>query len=111
MTLWQIVPTVMSILSTVIIALVGWGYRSDRAAIKKEIEQNSKDIAKNAQSIEKVASRYDDRMNKIEGNFNDLKSGMPLVYVLREDYVAQMNRFEDKLNQLLYTKGGTRANE
>lgn len=100
MTAAQIIPIVTSILSTVIIGLVGWGYRSDRIAMKKEIDRNAQDITKNTE-----------RIAKLEDNFNDLKSGMPLVYVLREDYVAQMNRFEDKLNKLLYTKGGARADE
>lgn len=90
-------PTIISVISTVIIALVGWGFRSTILEIRGEIKNNAENIDKNSASIEKVANRHGERMDKLENNFNDLKSDLPFIYVLREDFVRTMNNVESRI--------------
>ena len=108
MSFLSFLPSILSILSTVIIALVAWGFRSTVSEVRSEIKKNTENIEKNSRLIEKVSSEYDDRidklatkqgvrMEKLETNFNDLKSDLPLLYVLREDFVRTMNNVESKI--------------
>jgi cell division protein FtsB len=90
-------PSILSVVCTVIIALVGWGFRSTIKGLRDAIANNTQDIDKNTKSIEKIAARQAERMDKLETNFNDLKSELPHIYVLREDYIRTMNSVETRV--------------
>jgi len=72
-------PTIISVLSTVMISLVAWGFRTTISEIRNATKKNT------------------ERIEKLEDNFNDLKSDLPLIYVLREDFVRSMNSVENKM--------------
>jgi predicted PurR-regulated permease PerM len=97
MSFLSILPSIISIVCTVIIALVGWGFRSTISGLRSNIANNTDDIDKNTKSIEKVASRQAERMDKLETNFNDLKSDLPLIYVLREDFIRTISNVENRM--------------
>ena len=59
--------------------------------IKKTFADLAEADRKNTASIEKV-----------KDELNDLKADLPLIYVLRDDFVRIMNRVEDKLDQLIH---------
>lgn len=62
-------------------------------------------IKKTLSSLENADKKNAERIDKVEERLNDLKADLPLVYVTREDYIRVMNRVEDKLDQILYSKG------
>lgn len=100
----QVVSLVASILCPIITALVMWGYKSDQKGLRDTIQQIAdkcaEGIAKNSASIEKVAARHAERMDKIEANFNDLKADLPFVYVLREDFVRSLNNVDKRMTDI-----------
>lgn len=75
----SLLPSILSLVSTVIIALVGWGFRSTIIGLRNDINKNG------------------DRIDKLETSFNDLKSDLPLIYVLREDFVRTLNNVEKRI--------------
>ena len=91
------VLSIASLVMSVIIILSQWGYRSDQRETKNTLQ------------------RHEERLNKNEDNLNDLKSELPFVYVMREDYVGALSNVErritnvdDKLDRVLENipKGG-----
>lgn len=52
---------------------------------------------KNAQEIEKVRN-----------DLADLKSDLPLIYTLREDFIRVMNNVDTKLDELIRSHGSAR---
>ena len=57
--------------------------------------------------IKKIDNEYEKNAAKIaevEDKLNDLKADLPLVYVTREDYIRVMNRVEEKLDKILYSR-------
>ena len=102
------IPTILSIVSTIIIGLVGWGFRTTITGLRGEIKTNTDNIDKvtlliekidslQSERMDKMDSRQSERMDKLETSFNDLKSDLPLVYVLREDFVRTMNNVESRM--------------
>ena len=79
MSFLSFLPTIISVLSTVMISLVAWGFRTTISEIRNATKKNT------------------ERIEKLEDNFNDLKSDLPLIYVLREDFVRSMNSVENKM--------------
>ena len=79
MSFLSFLPTIISVLSTVMISLVAWGFRTTISEIRNATKKNT------------------ERIEKLEDNFNNLKSDLPIVYVLREDFVRSMNNVEGKM--------------
>lgn len=87
--------------TTIIVGLVGWSIKSTLAELKNGIEKNSLNIEKN--DTKQTAA-----VEQVRKELNELKSDLPLVYTLREDYIRcqqnqekKMNSIEDKLDKLL----------
>ena len=97
MTFLSFLPTILSIASTIIIALVGWGFRTTISEIRGGIKKNAENIEKLSSLIEKIDARQSERIDKLETNFNDLKSDLPMTFVLREDFVRTMNNVESRI--------------
>jgi hypothetical protein len=79
-------PTILSIASTIIIGLIGWGYHATVAAFRSETK-----------TLKEIETKQEERLEKLEDALNNLKSDLPLVYVLREDFVRTMNNVETKI--------------
>jgi septation ring formation regulator EzrA len=89
----QIFMFALQTITTLIIGVIGWSIKGAIADMKNAIKKNENDI----QSVKKELS--------------DLKSDLPLVYVLREDFIRtlnnvdkQMGNMNDKLDKILQIK-------
>lgn len=55
---------------------------------------------KNAADIREEARKREQDMKELTGQLNDLKSDMPLVYTLREDFIRSMNSVDHNISGL-----------
>lgn len=76
--------------TTLLVGFVGWSLKGTLSNLKDGIRKNTEDV------------------DSVQKELNDLKSDLPLVYTLREDYIRcqqnqekKMNSIEDKLDKLL----------
>lgn len=61
-------------------------------------------LKKTLSSLEKADEKNAAKIAEVEDKLNDLKADLPLVYVTREDYIRVMNRVEEKLDKILYSR-------
>ena len=60
-------------------------------------------LKKTLSCLEEADKRNEAKIEKVEKDLNDLKADLPLIYVLRDDFVRIMNRVEEKLDKLIYS--------
>ncbi len=99
-----IIGTAASLLCTLVVGALTF-------FMKKTLTSLEESDRKNAEQIAKVDEKAAREIAKVEEKLNDLRADLPLLYVTREDYIRVMNRVEDKLDQLLYSAGGTKGKE
>lgn len=63
--------------------------------IQEKIDQNDKKVT---ERIDKLEEKTMQDIERIKQKVNDMKSEMPTVFVLREDFFRSMNRVEDSMN-------------
>jgi len=104
MTASQIFMYALQTVTTLIIGLVGWG-------IKNAITEMKSAIKKNADDIEKLEAKFTQEVEKIRSEHSELKSDLPFVYVLREDFIRTLNSvdkcmcaMDSKLDKILHIK-------
>lgn len=75
---------------TIVVGIVAWSIKGTLAGLKESNQANAEEVA------------------EVKKELGNLKSDLPLVYVLREDYIRceqnqerKMNSIEDKLDRLL----------
>lgn len=68
--------------------------------IKKTLVSLEDADKKNAADIQAEASKREQELKELTGQFNDLKSDMPLVYTLREDFIRSMNSVDHNISGL-----------
>lgn len=68
---------------TVMIGAVGWGIKNAITELKSSSRDNNAEIA------------------EVKKDLADLKSDLPLVYVLREDFIRIMNNVDTKLDTII----------
>lgn len=68
--------------------------------IKKTLVSLEDADKKNADDIREEAKRREQDMKELTGQLNDLKSDMPLVYTLREDFIRSMNSVDHNISGL-----------
>lgn len=61
-------------------------------------------IKKTLADQESADKRNAEHIAQVEEKLNDLRADLPLVYVTREDYIRVMNRVEEKLDKILYSR-------
>lgn len=54
----------------------------------------------NAAAIKEEAHNREAKIEELAGQINDLKSDMPLIYVLREDFFRSMQGVDDKFKSI-----------
>lgn len=91
----QIMMFAIQTVTTIIVGFIGWSIKSTFEELKNATAKNSTDI------------------EKVRQDLSDLKSDLPLVYTLREDYIRcqqnqekKMNSIEDKLDKLIQIRTG-----
>lgn len=68
--------------------------------IKKTLVSLEEADKKNAADIREEARKREQELKELAGQFNDLKSDMPLVFTLREDFIRSMNSVEHNISGL-----------
>lgn len=76
---------------TAIIGVASWGVKNAIGEMKSAITKLEAADKKNADDIAAVRSEL-----------GDLKADLPLVYVVREDFIRVSNNIDSKLDKLLY---------
>lgn len=78
----QIVMFTLQTITTLVIALIGWGVKNAISDMKDAIKKNSVDI------------------EKVKTELSELKSDLPLVYVLREDFIRTLNNVDKQMGDM-----------
>ena len=68
--------------------------------IKKTLVSLEDADKKNAADIREEAKKREQDLKELTGQLNDLKSDMPLVYTLREDFIRSMNSVDHNISGL-----------
>lgn len=88
---WSAIVTfVFQTVITVLIGAVGWGIKNAINELKDKAKKNEASIT------------------ELNEKFNDLKADLPLVYVLREDFIRVLNNVDMKLDKLLGNNTNTK---
>ncbi|PYG86723.1 hypothetical protein LY28_02749 [Ruminiclostridium sufflavum DSM 19573] len=91
----QIFMFALQVITTLVLGLIGWSVKSAISDMKDAIKKNAFDI------------------EKVKTELSDLKSDLPLVYVLREDFIRTLNNVDKqmrdmngKLDKIIQLKAG-----
>ncbi len=68
--------------------------------IKKTLVSLEEADKKNAADIREEARKREEELKDLSGQLNDLKSDLPLVYTLREDFIRSMNSVDHNISVL-----------
>lgn len=97
---------VLQTLTVLVIGIVGFFLKATLTDLKEG-------IIKNDEKINSVEIILRNEVKSVRDELNDLRSDLPFVYVLREDYIRtlnnvdnKMNNIDTKLDKLLQFKGG-----
>lgn len=93
MTASQILTICVQIILTGVVAVAAWGVKSALGDMKKAIDKNN-------EQIEKVDARQTQEVEKLKTQLSDLKSDLPLVYVLREDFIRTLNNVDRNMSSM-----------
>ena len=78
--------------------------------VKQTLNDFRKADERNAQKLAEVDKRHAANYKELTQQISDLKSDLPLVYVLREDFIRSMNNVDGKLDKIICSlaekKGG-----
>ncbi len=55
---------------------------------------------RNAEELKEEARKREEGIKDLTGQLNDLKSDLPLVYTLREDFIRSMNSVDNNISGL-----------
>lgn len=90
----------VSFVTTVIVALVGWGFRSTTGKLEEAIAKNTADIEKVDVKASKIDEEQTAAIEKLREQFSSFKADLPFVYVTREDYIRQMNNVDKHMGDI-----------
>jgi len=68
--------------------------------IKKTLTSLEDADKKNAADIQAEAQKREQELKELNGQLSDLKSDLPLVYTLREDFIRSMNSVDHNISGL-----------
>ena len=68
--------------------------------IKKTLTSLEDADKRNAAAIQAEASKREQELKELNGQLRDLKSDLPLVYTLREDFIRSMNSVDHNISGL-----------
>ena len=68
--------------------------------IKKTLSSLEEADRRNAEAIRAESDKREQEVKDLAEHLNDLKSDMPLVYTLREDFIRSMNSVDNNISGL-----------
>lgn len=107
-----IIGAVASLLCTLVVGALAYFVKKTlsnlEGADKKNAERIDKVEAKQADALKALEDKQATGMKELSGELSSLKSDLPLVFTLREDFIRSienigrnMNGFDQKLDKLL----------
>lgn len=94
MTQDQIISFILQLILTSVFGFIA-------KSIDRTVKQLKVDILENKHRIEKTEEKQSQQMEKMRQEFAALKSDLPLVYTLREDYIRVQQSQEKQINTLI----------
>ena len=77
------------------------GIENNRNEIVEQNVKMTESMKKLEENLDKkiteVKTESDKKVNQVAKDLNDLKSDLPMVYTLREDFIRSMNNVESKM--------------
>lgn len=74
--------SILQTITALVIGVIGFFLKGTLTELKDGIKQNAGDI------------------QRVKNELNDLKSDLPFVYVLREDFIRTLNNVDNKMNNI-----------
>lgn len=88
-----VIGSVFSFLSTLIVGALAY-------FMKRTLDSYQKADEKNAADIKEVDKKHTEEVEKLKTQINELKSDLPLVYVLREDFIRTLNNVDKQMSDI-----------
>lgn len=85
---------------TLVLGIIAYFLKDMKKTIDDKIGENKKDLHEVKSVIGKVEDNFRQELDKMKEEHNQLKSDLPLVYVLRDDFIRAMGNVEKKLDKI-----------
>ena len=69
--------------------------------MKQTMTDIREDIKANNSKVEAAEANFNHELSKLKDELNDLKSDLPIVFTLREDFIRALNNVDTKLDKLM----------
>ena len=84
---------ILQTVTTLAIGAIGFFLKGTMADIKEGIQKN--DL-----KLKELEVKLSSKIDQAEKDLNDLKSDLPLIYVLREDFIRSLNNVDTKMSNI-----------
>ena len=84
---------ILQTVTTLAIGAIGFFLKGTMADIKEGIQKN--DL-----KLKELEVKLSSKIDQAEKDLNDLKSDLPLIYVLREDFIRSLNNVDTKMDNI-----------
>ena len=84
---------ILQTVTALVIGVLGFFVRNMLTELKKGIEKND-------EKVKEVEKNLTCDIKNLEKEFSDLKSDLPFVYVLREDFIRSLNNVDSKMSNI-----------
>lgn len=85
---------------TLIIGIIAYLLKDMKKVNDEKHAETRNEVSCVKDALEKVEQSSRQELEKMKDEFNQFKSEMPLVYVLRDDFIRAMGNFEKKLDKI-----------
>ena len=94
-----------SLLCTLVVGALTYFVKQTLNDFRKADERNAQKLAevdeRCAQRVAELDQKHAANYKELTQQISDLKSDLPLVYVLREDFIRSMNNVDGKLDKII----------
>ena len=84
---------ILQTVTTLAIGAIGFFLKGTMADIKEGIQKN--DL-----KLKELEVKLSSKIDQAEKDLNDLKSDLPFIYVLREDFIRSLNNVDTKMGNI-----------
>ena len=88
-----VIGAAASLLCTLVVGALTYFFKKTLTSLEDADKKNAADIQAEAQKREQ-------ELKELNGQLSDLKSDLPLVYTLREDFIRSMNSVDHNISGL-----------
>jgi len=68
--------------------------------IKSAVEDLKKSLVNNDQKVKAIDDKHSKNFDKLQDELNELKSDLPIIFVLKEDFIRTLNNVEGKMGNI-----------